>query len=383
MRGMSLRAVALAGVVSLACALSAQGTRAGAGESETELERLTSRLLAAPALRTEPGFTARLLVPPGQLYDPLTMIPRGDVVWVNDDGGEEGERGSRILSVDPQGRVSVVVGLGELLPAIGFDVAPPSFAPYAGEIFTLAQARAGLPGALADHVIQRVEPARGFAASVFCTLPPVATVEPSASGYGVEARFGPETSPFAGKLFAVTNLNATVHQVTPDGVCRPFVTFDPAHQGRPMGIQFTRDGTAMLVSLGRSDAVGAAVAGGGSIVRVRPDGSVEAQPLATGLTSPVGMDFAPPGFGDHGGQLFVADGGVVEVPVRMTQPVAADGKVLRLAADGRPHLVASGLHSPAGVRFVGKALWVSDLAGDFIGGRRELPDGWIATIEAR
>lgn len=151
----------------LALAVAPQAARADAPEIET----LTARLLAPPEVHVEPGFAARLLVPPGELYDPLSMLPHGDAVWVNDDGGEEGDKGSRLLSVDRRGKVSVVVGLGKLLPAIGFDVAPPSFAPYAGEIFTLAQARAGLEGALANHVIQRVDPRRGFAASVFCTLP--------------------------------------------------------------------------------------------------------------------------------------------------------------------------------------------------------------------
>jgi hypothetical protein len=62
---------------------------------------------------------AHLLVPPGLLYDSLFMIPRPNgVVWLNDDGGEENESGSRIVAVTHEGKVSVVVGLGKLLPVM-------------------------------------------------------------------------------------------------------------------------------------------------------------------------------------------------------------------------------------------------------------------------
>jgi hypothetical protein len=43
---------------------------------ETEAQRLIKKLLAPPKIQTEAGFTAKLLVPPGRLYDPLFMRPR-------------------------------------------------------------------------------------------------------------------------------------------------------------------------------------------------------------------------------------------------------------------------------------------------------------------
>jgi hypothetical protein len=52
-------------------------------------------------------------------------------------------------------------------------------------------------------------------------------------------------------------------------------------------------------------------------------------------------------------------------------------------ADGALQLVASGFMNPAGVRFINDKLWVSDINGDFIAGKRELPDGFIAEIRAR
>jgi hypothetical protein len=41
-----------------------------------------------------------VLVPPGELYDPIFMILHGANVWLTDDGGVEDGIGSRIVSVD-------------------------------------------------------------------------------------------------------------------------------------------------------------------------------------------------------------------------------------------------------------------------------------------
>jgi hypothetical protein len=77
---------------------------------ETEAERLLKKLLAPPQIQTEAGFTAKLLIPPGQLYDPLLMRPQGGVVWLNDDGSEENGKGSRLLSLSKQRKIAVLVG---------------------------------------------------------------------------------------------------------------------------------------------------------------------------------------------------------------------------------------------------------------------------------
>ena len=67
----------------------------------------------------------------------------------------------------------------------------------------------------------------------------------------------------------------------------------------------------------------------------------------------------------------------------MTQPLATDGKLYRVTPEGELKLVAAGFVNPLGVRFVDKKLWVSDINGDFIAGKRELPDGFIVEIRAR
>jgi len=95
-----------------------------------------------------------------------------------------------------------------------------------------------------------------------------------------------------------------------------------------------------------------------------------------------GMAFAPKDFGSYGGQLFFSDLGEDEAPVPMTQTLKADGTILRFSRGGVPKLVAAGFVNPEGLRFIGNKLWVSDANGDFLAGRRELPDGFIVEISA-
>src|SRR2546425_6308166 len=86
------------------------GVFVSSGMAEEEATRVVDRLLESPKVQAEAGFTAKVLVPPGQLYDPLFMLPRENTVWLNDDGGEEEDKGSRLLAVDKAGKISVVAG---------------------------------------------------------------------------------------------------------------------------------------------------------------------------------------------------------------------------------------------------------------------------------
>ena len=344
---------------------------------ETEAERLIKKLLAPPQIQTEAGFTAKLLIPPGQLYDPLFMRPQGKAIWLNDDGGEENDKGSRLLSLDTGGKITILAGLGKLLPVTSFDVAPKGFGAFGEQIFTLAQAKVKVEGAFANHIIQRVDPKQQYTASVFCPVPSAGTANKGVSGAGVEARFGPAGSPFANKFYALTAFNNTIYQVTADGQCSPFVTLEAA----PFGLTFPPDGQSMLVSVSRGGV--ADMSKGGAILRVSSDGKVEENPVVTAPTALTGMDFAPEGFGAFGGQLFVVELGTMQIPVPMTQTLPADGKLHRVTPDGQLQLVASGFTNPLGVHFIDKKLWVSDVNGDFIGGMRELPDGFIVEISTR
>ena len=202
------------------------------------------------------------------------------------------------------------------------------------------------------------------------------------SGFGADARFGPQGSPFANRFFAATLYNNTIYQLKADGSCTPFVTFDGKPWGEPGGLAFSADGQRMFVTVTKGNSLGSTKAEG-AVLSVAADGMVDKEPVVEGLTRPMGMVRAPESFGAYAGQLFITDAGKMEIPVPMTQALAADGKLYRATAEGKLHLVASGFINPTGVEFVNNTLWVSDINGDFIAGKRELPDGFIAKIQAQ
>jgi hypothetical protein len=344
-----------------------------------EAQRIVDALLAPPAIKVEPGFRAMLLTPPGELYDPMFIIPRGKSAWVDDDGKAIGEHGSRIVAIGPNGAVSVLADADKLLPAVGFDVAPAGFGRFGGQIFSLAQPSVGIKGGFANHIIQRIDLST-HRASVFCTLPSSGRTGNGVAGFGAAAAFGPPGSGFANRLFSITVLNKTIYQTTADGVCKPFV--DLSKTGAT-SLAFTADGSAMLVSGTPADPMAPSGKPLGTIMRVTPEGKLDPKPIASGLETPMGLAVAPSGFGAYGGEIFVADAGTFEMPVPQTQAPAHDGKIYRVTKTGELKLVASGFANPSGLAFTGGHLWVTDVNGDFIGGGRELPDGFIVQIDAQ
>ena len=348
--------------------------------ADEEVKDLMGRLMAAPPIEAAEGFGVEMLIPPGEFYDPLWLHAQGDTIWLNDDGGEEGEKGSKIVSIGPDGQISDLVGLGRLLPVTGYDVAPASFGEFAGHIYSIAQARVAAPGTTANHVIQRVDPNSQDEASVVCTLTETGTINAGVSGFGVDARFGPDGSAFADRFFAITAFNNSIYQVSADNTCSPFVTFDGTINGAPMGLAFSADGLSMLVTLRRGGIIEPPSEESGMVVRVSSDGTVDEQPVVEGLSQPMGIMRAPEDFDAYGGQLFIADVANIQAPVPMTQALKTDGKVYRAGEDGKLHLVASGFINPVGMLVVHGALWVTDINGDFIAGKRELPDGFIVKL---
>jgi len=348
--------------------------------ADEEVKNLMERLMAAPTIEAAEGFGVEMLIPPGEFYDPLWLHAQGDAIWLNDDGGEEGEKGSKIVSINPDGYISDLVGLGRLLPVTGYDVAPAGFGEFAGHIYSIAQARVAAPGATANHVIQRVDPHSQDEASVVCTLTETGNTNAGVSGFGVDARFGPDDSAFANRFFAITAFNNSIYQVSADNTCSPFVTFDGTINGAPMGLAFSADGQSMLVTLKTGGILEPPSEGNGMVVRVSSDGAVDEKPVVEGLFQPMGIMRAPGGFGTYGGQLFITDVANIQAPVPMTQALKTDGRVLRAGEDGKLHLVASGFMNPVGMLVVDGALWVTDINGDFIAGKRELPDGFIVKL---
>ena len=367
--------VALLAMLGLACGTTPQPDTAN---REREIDRVLETLLASPTIQTEPGFTATVLVPPGELYDPLTLIQHGDAVWVNDDGGT-GPLG-RIWAVDKQGRVSVVVDANRLNATTGFDIAPPGFGDYGGKIFTLSQQEFYGPGARRNHLIQVIDPNSDAPATTFCELPTHGTVSDGIAGAGLEARFGPPGTAFADRLFSVTILNNTVYQTTADGTCGPFVTFDR----QVWGIAFMPDGSRMLATLKGGGPLmsgagsSAPDANVGAIVSVRPDGTMDPTPVLATAHRPTDVEVAPADFGAYAGQIFFTDW-ETDSRAPLDVPLKGESTLYRITPDGEAHLVASGFLRPAGIAFIDGSIWVSNINRD----RVDMPEGSIVKIDVQ
>jgi hypothetical protein len=346
-----------------------------------ELQRVIKEVMTVPQIATVRGFKASTFIDTGHFYDPLFMRTLGDRVLVNDDGGAEGEKGSRILSFDAEGNIAVEIGLNKLPPVVGFDIAPAEFGNVAGQFIVLSQETSGFAAALKNHVVQAIPQDGEGEVTRLCTLQALPKKKGELkSGFGVDARFGPLGSAFANRFFSVTLKNATVYQTTADGNCRPFVTFDPKSWGLPFALAFTLDHQHLLVSVGPGIGVGRDDPSGG-IAMVNAAGQIVGDIIAPGIGRSSGMAYAPEDFGAYGGQLFVAATGDMEIPVPMTQAMQRDGYLYRVDNEGVVHTVASGFVNPAGIHFAFDKLLVADINGDFIAGRRELPEGFIIAIE--
>jgi len=352
-----------------------------ANSDTSEVRRVMDKVMAVPEIKAAKGFSAHTFIGTGHFYDPLFMRDWGKRILVNDDGGADGDKGSRILSFDADANIEVEIGLKKLPPVVGFDIAPADFGAVAGQFVVLSQEKSGFDAALKNHVVQAIPQDGKGEVTRLCTLQALPEKEGGQkSGFGVDGRFGPDGSAFANRFFSVTLKNATVYQTTADGNCEPFITFDPESWGLPFALNFSQDQQYLLVSVGPG--IGAGVdAPKGGIARVNAQGQIVGDIIAPGIGRASGMAFAPESFGEYGGQLFVASTGDMEIPVPMTQALQQDGYVYRIDNTGTVHQVASGFINPAGIHFAFGKLLVADINGDFIAGRRELPEGFIIAIK--
>ncbi|MFT4583285.1 MAG: hypothetical protein ACI915_003265 [Gammaproteobacteria bacterium] len=337
------------------------------------------KVFALPPIKVPADFQHSVLVAPGSpLYDPFDIYVVDDnTLWVADDAG-----GGTIYAVTMDGKVAVLAASGKH-PPISLDVAPASFGKHAGHIYTVAFSVPDKVGGWElPNAVTRFNPTT-LAEEVVCFLPKNAAGAPGAGSFF--ARFGPEGSPFAGKLYITAASNHTIYTVTPDDECLPLATIDLQRWGSPRGISFTPDGQTMLVGAAVQDPKIAAITrpGQGSILRVAPNGSVAEKPFATGLHEPGAMAFAPRGFGEFAGDLFISDAGSWDNDIAATSPIASDGKLYRVTQAGNLEPFASGLANPVAVTFVGKMLVVSDINGDFHVGQHKIPIGFIVTIQPK
>jgi len=79
--------------------------------------------------------------------------------------------------------------------------------------------------------------------------------------------------------------------------------------------------------------------------------------------------------------LFISDAGEWNNDVEATEPISRDGLLYRVTTAGKLEIVASGLANPVGLGFMGGALVISDINGDFHVGTQKFADGFMYLIE--
>ncbi len=233
----------------------------------------------------------------------------------------------------------------------GVAIAPAGFGSYAGQIFVLS-----VPDAKAPCEVMRID--KSGAVSSFAKLPDAGSL---GGGKATECRdleFA-ASGPFAGKLYAVTNGNATIYQIDSGGKAKALATFDKPLAFEITSISFTgaddkKAPNAMLAGMRPKSEVAAKV---GRIDILGTDGKLKGEYLV-GFVSPTGWGWAPAGFGSYGGQLFIADAGKPAAK----NGGAQDGSVYRLDNKGVVRPWASGMVDPNCMRFIGKTVVIADPA---------------------
>lgn len=345
----------------------------------------SAELFLEPAqISVVPGYTARVLVQPGTLYDPLFPIAgEKQDIWLNDDGGEEGEGGGGLYRIQPDGTVDTLVPVGNIPPPTGIDRAPRSFSPYTNQIFALTQTKKGWAAAMENHIILRFDP-QTWQAQRFAELPSAGSRNEGVSGAGIDLMFGPDGTAFAGRLFCVTSLNNAIHQITPDGRASPFAVMETVKPRQPMCLTFgaIRGEDRMLVTTANGNfSPSRHVEGYATVTQITPDGQILEEPLVEGLQTPTGIAYAPDGFGLYAGDLFIADViGTTPMPVPKDKPLPRNGHIHRVDKHGKLHDFAQGFAVPMGLRFIHNKLILCDINGDYIGGGQELADGFVVEI---
>lgn len=350
--------------------------------SQREIDRLLDILFALPEVKTAPGISVEVLIPPGQIYDPLWMDYHDDGrIWVSDDGLEVGEKfGSMVISFDTDGsNIIWEMGPDQTSPSVDHALAPEGWGKYGGMILLTSQPSQGLEGFMKQHTVKAVMPRSKVPAEVVCTLPSNAHGEASMSS---EMRFGPGGSDFEG-LWLVMNGNRAIYHIGSDGVCEEFVSIP---EDLPLAIGFSPDGSKMLLAvrvaernrLNNSEPLS-------KIIFINRDGMIEDEGLLVpGVTLLHSFAYAPKEWGALAGQIFLTARGPSELQ-QMTRVVSSDGKVYRIDEDGQIQLVAEGFRNPVGILFHGKDLYISDVNAEFmaIKNGRELPDGiiWKLAVE--
>ena len=152
----------------------------------------------------------------------------------------------------------------------------------------------------------------GASATSFAKLPDAGKLNGGKATQCHDLEFGAAGSPFAGKLYAVANGNATIYEIDSSGKAKAFATFDGTPSYEISSLSFTAPNdpkapNAMLagmrprMAMSRPD---------WSHRRVRCRTENRRTEYLVGFVNPTGWGYAPAGFGGgYAGNLFIVDAG--------------------------------------------------------------------------
>ena len=257
--------------------------------------------------------------------------------------------------------------MGKIKKPAGVAIAPDDFGSYGAQIFVLAPEGGDLK---APCAVARVD--KSGAVSSFAKLPAAGSL---GGGKPTECRdleFGAAGSPFAGKLYAVTNGNAAIYEIESGGKARVLGIYDKPLAWEIHNLGFAPAGdskapNAMLLSVRPRSEPAPKV---GRIAIIDASGKMRDEFYLVGLIRPTGFAFAPEGFGDHAGVLFIADQGKLAADNNGEH----DGHVYRLFK-GMARDYGTGLVDPSCLKFAGKTMVLCDPAA-----RGKTNSGELVTI---
>jgi hypothetical protein len=233
----------------------------------------------------------------------------------------------------------------------GVAIAPAGFGSYTGQIFVASGSDEKTP-----CEIMRIG---GASATSFAKLPDAGKLNGGKAAECRDLEFGAAGSPFARKLYAVSNGNATIYEIDSSGKAKAFATFDgtPAYEISNLSFSAANDPkapNALLAGMRPRMEIAAKV---GRINVFAPDGKQKPEYLV-GFINPTGWGIAPAGFGSYAGNLFIVDAGR---PAAKNE-AARDGNIYRLDNKGVVRPFATGLVDPNCLRITNNAMVIADPA---------------------
>ncbi len=272
-------------------------------------------------------------------------------VYVQADNGKLifSDASGAVMSAPLEGGTATT--LAKVANPAGVAIAPAGFGSYTGQVFVASGSDEKTP-----CEIMRIG---GSSATSFAKLPDAGKLNGGKASQCRDLEFGIAGSPFAGKLFAVSNGNATIYQIDSSGKAKAFATFDgtPSYEISSLSFTAPNDPKAPNAMLAGMRPRLAMIAGKvGRIDVLGADGKQKTEYLL-GFVNPTGWGYAPGGFGGgYAGNLFIVDAGK---PAEKNA-AARDGNLYRVDDKGVTRPFATGLVDPNCFRIVGNKMVIAD-----------------------